>query len=164
MDDAFVTKFNPSGSALVYSTYLGGGSEDDPYALAIDQAGNVYITGRTNSSDFPLTNPIQNYADRVRHVRHRNQRGRIGPAVFDVHRRLRERVGPRHRRGPLGQHTHRRGRHVHGFSGEERVAGRQRRRQPLPRMPWCCCWAIPPPSNGPVDHDRQRQSHRRRRR
>jgi uncharacterized protein (TIGR03437 family) len=57
--DVFVTKFNPSGSALVYSTYLGGGSEDDPYALAIDSAGNVYITGRTNSSDFPLMNPIQ---------------------------------------------------------------------------------------------------------
>ena len=59
VDDAFVTKFNPSGSALVYSTYLGGGSTDDPYALALDQAGNVYVTGRTNSSDFPLTNPLQ---------------------------------------------------------------------------------------------------------
>lgn len=57
--DAFVAKFNPSGSALVYSTYLGGGSEDDAYAIAVDQAGNVYVTGRTNSSDFPLTNPIQ---------------------------------------------------------------------------------------------------------
>jgi uncharacterized protein (TIGR03437 family) len=59
VDDAFVTKFNPSGSALVYSTYLGGGSADDPYALALDQAGNVWVTGRTNSSDFPLTNPLQ---------------------------------------------------------------------------------------------------------
>jgi uncharacterized protein (TIGR03437 family) len=59
VDDAFVAKFNPAGSALVYSTYLGGGSEDEPYALAIDPAGNVYITGRTNSSDFPLTNAIQ---------------------------------------------------------------------------------------------------------
>ena len=59
VDDVFVTKFNPSGSALVYSTYLGGGSVDDAYALAIDQAGNAYVTGRTNSSDFPLTNPIQ---------------------------------------------------------------------------------------------------------
>ena len=58
-DDAFVTKFNPAGSALVYSTYLGGGSEDQPYALAIDPAGNAYVTGRTNSSDFPLTSPIQ---------------------------------------------------------------------------------------------------------
>lgn len=59
VDDVFVTKFNPAGSGLIYSTYLGGGSADDAYALAIDPAGNVYITGRTNSSDFPLTNPIQ---------------------------------------------------------------------------------------------------------
>jgi uncharacterized protein (TIGR03437 family) len=57
--DVFVTEFNPSGSALVYSTYLGGGGEDDAYALALDQSNNVWITGRTNSSDFPLTNPIQ---------------------------------------------------------------------------------------------------------
>ncbi len=59
VDDAFVTKFSASGSSLVYSTYVGGGSADDPYAIAVDQAGNAYITGRTNSSDFPLTNPIQ---------------------------------------------------------------------------------------------------------
>ncbi|MGH9663207.1 MAG: SBBP repeat-containing protein, partial [Bryobacteraceae bacterium] len=59
VDDAFVAKFTPSGSALIYSTYIGGGSEDDAYALAIDEAGNAYITGRTNSSDFPLANPIQ---------------------------------------------------------------------------------------------------------
>ena len=59
VDDVFVTKFNPSGSGLVYSTYLGGASGDDAYAIALDQAGNAYITGRTNSSDFPLVNPIQ---------------------------------------------------------------------------------------------------------
>jgi hypothetical protein len=59
VDDVFVTKFNPAGSALVYSTYIGGGSGDDAYAIALDQAGNAYITGRTNSSDFPLVNPIQ---------------------------------------------------------------------------------------------------------
>jgi hypothetical protein len=59
VDDVFVTKFNPSGSGLVYSTYLGGGSGDDAYAIALDRAGNAYITGRTNSSDFPLVNPIQ---------------------------------------------------------------------------------------------------------
>ena len=57
--DVFVSKLNPVGSALVYSTYLGGGSEDDPYALAVDKAGNAWITGRTNSSDFPLVNAIQ---------------------------------------------------------------------------------------------------------
>ena len=59
VDDVFVTKFNPSGSSPVYSTYLGGASGDDAYAIALDQAGNAYITGRTNSSDFPLVNPIQ---------------------------------------------------------------------------------------------------------
>ena len=59
VDDVFVTKFTPSGSGLVYSTYLGGGSTDDAYAIALDRAGNAYITGRTNSSDFPLVNPIQ---------------------------------------------------------------------------------------------------------
>jgi hypothetical protein len=59
VDDVFVTKFSPSGASLVYSTYFGCGSADDPYAIAIDQGGNAYITGRTNSSDFPLTNPIQ---------------------------------------------------------------------------------------------------------
>ncbi len=59
VDDVFVTKFGPSGSSLVYSTYLGGGSADDPYAIAVDASGNAYITGRTNSSDYPLTNPIQ---------------------------------------------------------------------------------------------------------
>lgn len=59
VDDAFIAKFNPAGSALAYSTYLGGGSEDESYAIAIDQTGNAYVTGRTNSSDFPLTNPIQ---------------------------------------------------------------------------------------------------------
>ena len=58
-DDAFVTKFDPSGSALMYSTYLGGGSVDDAYALAIDRDGNAWVTGRTNSSDFPLTDPLQ---------------------------------------------------------------------------------------------------------
>ena len=59
VDDVFVTKFTPAGSALVYSTYLGGGSTDDAYAIALDRAGNAFITGRTNSTDFPLVNPIQ---------------------------------------------------------------------------------------------------------
>ncbi len=59
VDDVFVTKFNAAGSALVYSTYLGGGSGDDAYAIALDKAGDVFVTGRTNSSDFPLVNAIQ---------------------------------------------------------------------------------------------------------
>jgi hypothetical protein len=59
VNDVFIAKFNPAGSALVYSTFVGGASEDDAYAIAIDKAGNAYVTGRTNSSDYPLVNPIQ---------------------------------------------------------------------------------------------------------
>jgi len=53
--DAFVTKLNSSGSALVYSTYLGGSDYDDAEAIAVDSAGNAYVTGRTTSNDFPTT-------------------------------------------------------------------------------------------------------------
>lgn len=53
--DAFVTKLNPSGKGLVYSTYLGGSSNDYGNGIAIDALGNVYITGQTNSSNFPAT-------------------------------------------------------------------------------------------------------------
>ncbi len=57
--DAFVSKLNPAGDALIYSTYLGGGSGDSATDLALDPAGNVYLTGSTQSSDFPTVNPLQ---------------------------------------------------------------------------------------------------------
>jgi len=57
--DAFVTKLNASGSAIVYSTYLGGRSLDIGYSIGVDDLGNAYVTGSTMSSDFPTTNPIQ---------------------------------------------------------------------------------------------------------
>ena len=57
--DAFVTKLNPTGSALVYSTYLGGSSDDSGYGIAVDSAGNAYVTGWTDSTDFPTMNPLQ---------------------------------------------------------------------------------------------------------
>jgi hypothetical protein len=50
--DAFVTKLDPTGSALVYSTYLGGNSEDASRAIAVDAAGAAYVTGSTSSRDF----------------------------------------------------------------------------------------------------------------
>jgi len=53
--DAFVTKLNPSGTGLVYSTFLGGNRNDDAWGIAIDGAGNAYVTGRTWNSDFPTT-------------------------------------------------------------------------------------------------------------
>jgi hypothetical protein len=57
--DAFVTKINPSGSALVYSTYLGGSGDDNGGSIAVDGAGNAYATGTTYSTDFPTKNPLQ---------------------------------------------------------------------------------------------------------
>lgn len=53
--DAFVTKINPSGSGVVYSTYLGGGGSDVADAIKVDSSGNAYVAGRTYSSNFPVT-------------------------------------------------------------------------------------------------------------
>jgi hypothetical protein len=61
LSDAFVAKLNPAGSALLYSTYLGGSGVDQGNALAVTSAGIVFVTGFTQSSDFPASsyNPIQ---------------------------------------------------------------------------------------------------------
>ena len=54
--DAFVTKFNPAGNTLAFSTYLGGSSDDHGYDIAVDNSGNVWVSGVTNSSNFPTLN------------------------------------------------------------------------------------------------------------
>ncbi|MGO8929818.1 MAG: SBBP repeat-containing protein [Limisphaerales bacterium] len=53
--DAFVSKLNPSGSALVYSTLVGGNTNNEGIAIAVDSAGCAYITGFTDSTNFPTT-------------------------------------------------------------------------------------------------------------
>jgi hypothetical protein len=53
--DAFVTKFNSTGTALVYSTYLGGSGDDTGYGITVDASGNAYVNGGTNSINFPTT-------------------------------------------------------------------------------------------------------------
>ncbi len=53
--DAFITKINPTGTNLVYSTYLGGRFDDFGSAIAVDAAGNAYVTGFTISDNFPST-------------------------------------------------------------------------------------------------------------
>ena len=53
--DAFVVKLNPSGTAPVYATFLGGSNSDRGFAIAVDGAGEAYVAGYTNSSDFPTT-------------------------------------------------------------------------------------------------------------
>ena len=58
LGDAFVAKFNPSGT-LVYSTFLGGSGDDAAYGLAVDGTGAAYVTGLTQSNNFPLSNQYQ---------------------------------------------------------------------------------------------------------
>jgi uncharacterized repeat protein (TIGR01451 family) len=63
--DAFLSKYNTmvgGNSSLLYSTYLGGGLSDAGTGIAVDNAGNAYIVGRTNSSNFPTARPLPNLA------------------------------------------------------------------------------------------------------
>ena len=53
--DAFITKFTPGSSALLFSTYLGGSSNDQALAMIVDSSGNIYLTGSTQSPNFPVT-------------------------------------------------------------------------------------------------------------
>lgn len=53
--EAFVTKLNPEGSGLVYSTFLGGSGSDRGLSVAVDSAGNAHVAGLTHSPDFPVT-------------------------------------------------------------------------------------------------------------
>ena len=57
--DSFVTKLNATGSALLYSTFLGGSGVDQAHAIALDGTGNAYVTGDTASANFPTANALQ---------------------------------------------------------------------------------------------------------
>lgn len=57
--DAFVARLSSSGSGLSYSTFLGGSGLEEAYGIDIDMLGSAYVTGVTNSSDFPTRNPFQ---------------------------------------------------------------------------------------------------------
>ena len=57
--DAFVTKLNAAGSALLFSTYLGGSVSEDGNGIAVDSAGNIYVAGFTDSTNFPVVNAVQ---------------------------------------------------------------------------------------------------------
>lgn len=53
--DVVVMKFNPIGNLALYATYLGGGGDEQPHSLVVDSRGNLIISGRTSSSNFPVT-------------------------------------------------------------------------------------------------------------
>lgn len=61
--DVFVTKLNPTGTALIYSTYLGGSSYDQAFSIAVDASGDAIVGGITSSPDFPTKNPLQKFAN-----------------------------------------------------------------------------------------------------
>jgi hypothetical protein len=57
--EAFVVKLNPSGSQILWATFLGGSADDRATGLALDPAGNVFVVGYTTSANFPLAQPLQ---------------------------------------------------------------------------------------------------------
>ncbi|MFQ5650277.1 MAG: SBBP repeat-containing protein [bacterium] len=57
--EAYAAKLNPSGTALLYSTFIGGSNNDEAIDLVLDAAGNAYVTGYTKSTDFPTVSPVQ---------------------------------------------------------------------------------------------------------
>ena len=61
--DAFVAKFDNHGTNLIYLTYLGGSGDDAAYGLAVDETGNAYATGYTDSTNFPIRNAIPGYTN-----------------------------------------------------------------------------------------------------
>jgi hypothetical protein len=61
-NDGFVTKLNPAGTALVYSTFLGGTADDFAQSITVDGNGNAIVSGITLSSDFPAVNPIGSFS------------------------------------------------------------------------------------------------------
>jgi hypothetical protein len=58
LTDAFVTKLNASGTALLYSTYLGGNSDDEGYGIFVDAGGSIYVTGLTDSPNYDVTTGV----------------------------------------------------------------------------------------------------------
>lgn len=59
--DAFVSAIDPTGSQLIFSSYLGGSGDDRGSGIAIDSVSNIYVMGTTNSTNFPITNAVKSY-------------------------------------------------------------------------------------------------------
>lgn len=78
--DAFVAKLTTNGQSLIYFTYLGGNADDAVYALAVDSAGDAYVTGFTDSKNFPVTNSIPGGVEGLSNSM--NISGTVGPTGY----------------------------------------------------------------------------------
>ena len=76
--DGFVFKLNPAGSALTYSTFVGGRADDSGFGIALDTQGSAYVTGSTLSNDFPVSTNAYQKANRGA------SGTQAGPAVGDA--------------------------------------------------------------------------------
>jgi hypothetical protein len=104
--NAFVTKLNPTGSAPLYSTYLGGNNMDIGQGIAVDPAGNAYVTGDTKSTNFPTTPGAFQTTNRGHPRRLRDSTKSPWDrtaCLLHLPRWGRPGRGPRHSRGRLGQ-------------------------------------------------------------
>src|SRR5262249_13888372 len=88
--DAYVAKLNAGGTALTYSVYLGGSGQEFSAGIAVDGSGSAYVTGQTNSTDFPTAGggPAQAGPGRAGHplrcVPGEAERGGHGPHLQRV--------------------------------------------------------------------------------
>lgn len=83
--DAFVAKLNPAGSALSYSTYLGGSDQEAGRGITVDGSGSAYVIRDTSSSDFPTYSPLQPaYGGGTRNA-FVAKRNAAGSASYDSH-------------------------------------------------------------------------------
>ena len=103
--DAFVTKLNPTGSALVYSTYLGGSSSDASNGIGMDSSGNAYVAGWSVSSNFPTTAGAfqTSLAGSQKRLRHQVESRRLGASLLHLSWCERRPMGQWHCRGLLGR-------------------------------------------------------------
>src|SRR5262249_31086635 len=77
LSDGFVLKLDPTGTNVVYSTFFGGSANDAGHSIAVDAAGNAYITGFTSSTNFPVS------ANAAQRTKSQNQDGfllKLNPA------------------------------------------------------------------------------------
>ncbi|TLZ74268.1 MAG: hypothetical protein E6K08_10340 [Methanobacteriota archaeon] len=131
--DAFVAKVNAAGTALLYAGYIGGSADEGGYGIAVDVAGNAYVTGFTSSSEatFPVTvGPggcvRQPGPGRRRPLHGDRLRERPGPVHYEFQRPMRLHVpgaGPARRRRHHGLRRHRWRRHA-GRRGADRRGGK----------------------------------------